>query len=367
MPRSLLGLSNYVWLAAGLLGVGCSLVNAPAEVDPGPDGDGGEGGSGNGVSSSASSSSASSSSASSSSASSSSASSSGSGTGGSGGGGVSCGDGQPENSEACDDGNMNGGDGCSGACTVESGYVCNGAPSVCTLPCGDGVVMPPESCDDGNKNDLDACTNACQRGPITLGGNGLTYVEQALNSLAESFQPAAGGFGVGTPPGSGVFITSNDGVSPPYPDLMALLGSGGHVLLIGGSGELAYTQWVDGYVTTDGSSTWHQSSECASDWNKVGDHPITKYLPAVYEFVTSTATSYHMLHFTPQQPPGTALLGVSCDGPANYHLVTRLFPGGGTYTHMALDLGPYGDPATVTDFSAPFVRGYLEYVRSPKN
>jgi cysteine-rich repeat protein len=35
--------------------------------------------------------------------------------------------------EACDDGNAIDADGCSGACTVEPGFECGGAPSICTL------------------------------------------------------------------------------------------------------------------------------------------------------------------------------------------------------------------------------------------
>ena len=44
-----------------------------------------------------------------------------------------CGDGHidVELGEACDDGNTSGGDGCSGACLVEDGWVCTGEPSAC--------------------------------------------------------------------------------------------------------------------------------------------------------------------------------------------------------------------------------------------
>lgn len=46
--------------------------------------------------------------------------------------GSTCGDGTVAGTEACDDGNTTDDDGCSGTCTVESGYTCSGAPSVCT-------------------------------------------------------------------------------------------------------------------------------------------------------------------------------------------------------------------------------------------
>ena len=44
-----------------------------------------------------------------------------------------CGDGSVDGPEACDDGNTLGGDGCSATCTVEVGFVCSGAPSMCCL------------------------------------------------------------------------------------------------------------------------------------------------------------------------------------------------------------------------------------------
>jgi cysteine-rich repeat protein len=46
-----------------------------------------------------------------------------------------CADGavQSGGDEACDDGNAIDADGCSGACTVEPGFECGGAPSICTL------------------------------------------------------------------------------------------------------------------------------------------------------------------------------------------------------------------------------------------
>lgn len=46
-----------------------------------------------------------------------------------------CGNGVIAGGEACDDGDVDSGDGCSSTCTIEAGYVCNGAPSVCTAVC----------------------------------------------------------------------------------------------------------------------------------------------------------------------------------------------------------------------------------------
>ncbi len=47
------------------------------------------------------------------------------------GGAPVCGDGLVGMGEACDDGNLTAGDGCSATCTVETNYDCTGEPSVC--------------------------------------------------------------------------------------------------------------------------------------------------------------------------------------------------------------------------------------------
>ncbi|WP_395855321.1 EGF domain-containing protein [Cystobacter fuscus] len=54
-----------------------------------------------------------------------------------------CGDGVVQQQETCDDGQHVGGDGCNGACQVEQGWQCTGAPSRCTRQtgsCADGSV-----------------------------------------------------------------------------------------------------------------------------------------------------------------------------------------------------------------------------------
>jgi cysteine-rich repeat protein len=72
-----------------------------------------------------------------------------------------CGDGVRVGTEACDDSNTTPGDGCSGTCTVESGYTCTGNPSVCTPTCGDGSVVGTEACDDNNTTPGDGCSGTC--------------------------------------------------------------------------------------------------------------------------------------------------------------------------------------------------------------
>ncbi len=74
-----------------------------------------------------------------------------------------CGDGTDEGSEACDDGNTLSGDGCSDVCGNEAGYSCNTipTPNVCSPACGDGLIKGSEQCDDGNAQDGDGCGDSC--------------------------------------------------------------------------------------------------------------------------------------------------------------------------------------------------------------
>ena len=79
-----------------------------------------------------------------------------------------CGNGQLEPGEACDDGNTVGGDGCSFSCQTEPGWVCAGEPSVCVETCGNGQLDAGETCDDGNLSQDDGCSNLCQ---VEIGWN----------------------------------------------------------------------------------------------------------------------------------------------------------------------------------------------------
>ena len=76
-----------------------------------------------------------------------------------------CGDGSLTRDEACDDGNLRGGDGCSGNCLhVEAGFSCAqpGVPCVVVARCGDGLVAASEACDDSNAKDGDGCSSHCK-------------------------------------------------------------------------------------------------------------------------------------------------------------------------------------------------------------
>ncbi len=73
-----------------------------------------------------------------------------------------CGDGRlaPANGEACDDGNVAGGDGCTADCrAIEDGWLCPtpGEPCEDTNFCGNDLVTGEEECDDANADPDDGC------------------------------------------------------------------------------------------------------------------------------------------------------------------------------------------------------------------
>ena len=92
-----------------------------------------------------------------------------------------CGDGFVSG-EACDDGNVLGGDGCSSSCELEVGWQCVGTlPSVCDGICGDGITVGVEGCDDGNLESCDGCDASCV--PETDGccGDGAIDADEACD------------------------------------------------------------------------------------------------------------------------------------------------------------------------------------------
>ena len=84
-----------------------------------------------------------------------------------GGATLSCGNRTIQAGEACDDGNVSGGDGCAADCkTVESGWFCDtaGAPCIRNV-CGDGRTATGEACDDRNTASNDGCSAQCAQEP----------------------------------------------------------------------------------------------------------------------------------------------------------------------------------------------------------
>ncbi|ADO70023.1 DUF4215 domain-containing protein [Stigmatella aurantiaca] len=75
---------------------------------------------------------------------------------------LDCGNGILQAGETCDDGNLSNEDGCSSACSVESGWICRTPGQPCVLNvCGDGVRGPKETCDDFNTRSGDGCSATC--------------------------------------------------------------------------------------------------------------------------------------------------------------------------------------------------------------
>jgi len=92
---------------------------------------------------------------------------------------IACGNGILEAGEACDDGDLDNGDGCNSQCRIEDGFRCrnnsgcasqNCVNHICKKPyvaqCGNGILDSGEACDDGNRNNNDKCNNQCR---ITIG------------------------------------------------------------------------------------------------------------------------------------------------------------------------------------------------------
>ena len=85
-----------------------------------------------------------------------------------------CGDGVLQAGEACDDGNVLGGDGCSLDCGSDE-------------TCGNGVADAPagEACDDGNTTDGDGCSADCRSNELC--GNGASRIPATKDSFSGTF------------------------------------------------------------------------------------------------------------------------------------------------------------------------------------
>jgi cysteine-rich repeat protein len=80
----------------------------------------------------------------------------------------SCGNGtkDPSTGEECDDGNIQGGDGCSSVCLAEGTPRCDPERGILVNCCGNNRIEKTsggggEQCDDGDTDDGDGCSNAC--------------------------------------------------------------------------------------------------------------------------------------------------------------------------------------------------------------
>ena len=88
-----------------------------------------------------------------------------------------CGDNTVDPGEACDDGNLVGGDGCDGTCAIETGYLCPGDPSVCAPECGDDSIVGTEVCDGTNLGAETGVTRGFDDGTLACAGDCLGFNE----------------------------------------------------------------------------------------------------------------------------------------------------------------------------------------------
>ena len=73
-------------------------------------------------------------------------------------------------------------------CQLQSGWLCEGSPSVC-YQCGDGIIDPTEECDDGDHFSGNGCSDDCKI-EETYTCSGEPSVCYACGNL--SFEPANG-------------------------------------------------------------------------------------------------------------------------------------------------------------------------------
>ncbi|MCP3102316.1 DUF4215 domain-containing protein [Myxococcus sp. K15C18031901] len=94
-----------------------------------------------------------------------------------------CGDGRVTGSEQCDDGNRTSGDGCSSTCQVETGFTCQGQPSVCTdiNECANGTAQCSVNATCTNTRGSYTC--AC-KGGYTGNGRTCNDINECTNGTA---------------------------------------------------------------------------------------------------------------------------------------------------------------------------------------
>jgi cysteine-rich repeat protein len=233
-----------------------------------------------------------------------------------------CGDGVVTPGEACDDGDLAGGDGCSATCTVESGYACTGTPSACDGICGDGDVLGTERCDDGDVDPGDGCNSTCR-------------VEVAITS------PTTGTITNDATP-------TISGTADPGATVMVAVGTAMGTVVANGAGVWTFTPSAavaDGPTAVSATAVDGRGGSSSAMVSITID---TVLVVAITEPVTGTATTDTTPTITGTGEPG-AMVMVTIDG-MMLGIVT--VAGDGTWSlevTTALSEGPHAIVANATD------------------
>jgi cysteine-rich repeat protein len=127
-----------------------------------------------------------------------------------------CGDGLISPTESCDDEDLESGDGCSPACTIETGWRCTASPSIC-IPyagtCGNGLLEPPEASHNLGRDPNDGCSADClaEDGFVCFGSPHRCVVETEL-ALVDAAGPSCP-FGTGQGTRADPFCSISDAVA----------------------------------------------------------------------------------------------------------------------------------------------------------
>jgi cysteine-rich repeat protein len=142
-----------------------------------------------------------------------------------------CGNGIVETGETCDDGDVDNNDGCSSVCALESGWVCVGTPSICSVEC-----IPLPEVYDLVDNDCDGLVDELDPNPLEY------YTKTELGSTWPNFGASLIGFS-----GTWVDSTVTDALEWLHTKIVDLQNQIDNIQLIPGPAG------VDGLNGTDGA------------------------------------------------------------------------------------------------------------------
>lgn len=126
---------------------------------------------------------------------------------------VTCGNARIEGDETCDDRNTAAGDGCDASCQREAGWVCPTVGSACvSAGCGDGIVAGFEACDDGGRCNGGGDTACTTDADCVAATDGDTCAPRAGDGCSDTCQ-LEDGYVCATPGAPCTTTTCGDGVA----------------------------------------------------------------------------------------------------------------------------------------------------------